>query len=611
MTSQRNILGVSAFYHDSAAAILSRGEIVAAAQEERFSRKKHDPRFPKHAISYCMEEAFIEAEDLALVAFYDNTPLTIDRIIRNSTTVSPQGEECFSNALKSALGGKLHLRESLKNVLGQDRPLWFVDHHISHSASAFFPSPFEEAAVVTADGVGEHATLSIGYGSGNTLDLISEINYPHSLGLLYSAFTFYCGFKVNSGEYKLMGLAPYGKPIYADLIERHLIDIKEDGSFALNMAYFDFPLGQSMISEKFCDLFGGPARERESVISRREMDLAASVQAVTEKIMLLITNHARKLTGSKNLCMAGGVALNCVATGKIWNFGDFDQIWVQPAAGDAGGALGAALYADHVGLGSKRTVQARGSQNASYLGRRYSPGSIQAVLDREKVVYAQADNVEARNRLIAKALADGLIVGHFSGRMEFGPRALGARSIIGDPRSVEMQSKMNLSIKFRESFRPFAPIIKYDRVSDYFDFQHESPYMLVVAPVNEARRTDFELNLNEDNMDMIKIVNHPRSDIPAVTHVDFSARLQTVHPEDNPELYGLLNEFENLTGVPVLVNTSFNVRGEPIVESPADALRCFFRTEMDLLILENFLIFKDKQAARDTDMSWKGEFELD
>ena len=608
-----HILGVSAFYHDSAAAIVEGGRVVAAAQEERFSRKKHDPRFPRGAIAYCLEEAFVEAEAIDAVVFYDNSARTIDRAVRNALTVAPDGGDAFIAAMQSLLGAKLSLREELRRVLGSDRPLLFADHHLSHAASAFYPSPFDDAAILTIDGVGEHATLSIANGHGTTIEMLREINYPHSLGLLYSAFTSYCGFKVNSGEYKLMGLAPYGEPRFADLIERHLIDVRSDGSFALDMKYFAFPSGGTMTSEMFHDLFGAPPRQPESPIELRHMDLAASIQLVLERVVLRIAHHVKMLTGQRNITLAGGVALNCVANGKLHREGLYDGIWVQPAAGDAGGSLGAALYVAHALHGAPRVrTGGRDSQRGSYLGSRYSSAQITAYLEREGLAYQRIPDDTERADTVAAALADGKIVGYCAGRMEFGPRSLGARSILGDPRNVDMQSKMNLSIKYRESFRPFAPAVMYDKVNEQFEFDDESPYMLMVAPVREELRRPFDLAAFRDGSgDMLEVVRQPRSTLPAITHVDYSARLQTVHPEDNPDFYRLLSAFNDRTGCPVLVNTSFNVRGEPIVESPQDAIRCFFRTEIDLLVLEDCLVWKSAQSEQEKNDEWRNEFELD
>jgi carbamoyltransferase len=606
------VLGLSALYHDAAAAIVRGGEIVAAAQEERFSRKRHDPRFPRNAINYCLAEAFIEPADLEAVVFYDNSALTIDRAVRNFVTIAPEGEGAFAQAMGSLLGDKLALKRLLRETLGEERPLWSVNHHISHAASAFYPSPYPSAAIITVDGVGEHATLTMGRGNGAQIELLAELHYPHSLGLLYSAVTGYCGFRVNSGEYKLMGLAPYGEPRFVKTIEDNLIDIRDDGSFALNMDYFDFPRGNVMTNERFHALFGGPPRQPETRIEIRHMDIAASVQQVTETIMLRLAHHVRKTTGESNLTLAGGVALNCVASGKIHRAGIFDGIWIQPAAGDAGGSLGAALYAAHVGFGNPRTTGKRDSQKGSYLGPRYSSESIAAFLDRTKAVYRRVSSAGTRAKLVASAIADGKVVGLLLGRMEFGPRALGARSIVGDPRRLDMQSTMNLKIKYRESFRPFAPAVLYDRVGELFDFEGESPYMLMVAPVREELRQPVEWGAFRNNdADMLKIVNKPRSTIPAVTHVDYSARLQTVHPDDSPEFYQLLTAFHKLTGCPALINTSFNVRGEPIVNTPEEAYRCFVRTGIDLLVLEDVLLWKSDQPNFEENDDWRNEFELD
>lgn len=605
-------LGVSAFYHDSAAALVDEGRIVAAAQEERFTRKKHDPRFPRHAIGYCLEEAFIEADALDGVVFYDNSARTIDRAVRNALTIAPDGAEVFEASMLSLLGAQLTLGDQLRSVLGEDRPLLFADHHLSHAASAFYPSPFEEAAILTIDGVGEHATLSIGVGRDREIEMLREVNYPHSLGLLYSAVTSYCGFKVNSGEYKLMGLAPYGEPRFADVMERELIDVKLDGSFALNMRYFAFPSGGTMTDPAINDLLGGPPRSAETPIELRHMDIAASIQLVLERIVLKIAAHVRELTGMRRLTMAGGVALNCVSNGKLHRAGLFDDIWVQPASGDAGGALGAALYASHALAGAPRQIGPRDSQRGSYLGPRTAPDAVAALLERRELPFERITDDTARADRIAAAIADGLIVGHVAGRMEFGPRSLGARSILGDPRNVEMQTKMNLSIKYRESFRPFAPAVLHDQVATQFEFEGESPYMLMVAPVREELRRPFDLQAFRSGAgDMLEVVKEPRSTIPAVTHVDYSARLQTVHPDDNPDFHRLIAAFHRLTGCPVLVNTSFNVRGEPIVMTPDDAIRCFFRTELDLLVIEDCLLWKTAQPEQEGDHDWRSEFELD
>jgi carbamoyltransferase len=607
------ILGVSAFYHDSAAAFVHGGDIIAAAQEERFTRKKHDARFPGHAVNYCLEEAFVEGADVDVVAFYDNSARTLDRVIRNFATVAPKGAASFVDALGGRLGDKLALRETLAAALGAERPLWYVDHHLSHAASAFYPSPFDSAAILTIDGVGEHATCAIGHGRGRRIELTDEIHYPHSLGLLYSAIAAYCGFRVNSGEYKLMGLAPYGEPRYAEAIETHLIAIAADGSFSLDMDYFDFPHAPAMGNERLCALFGGPPRAPESRLTIRYMDVAASIQKVTEKIVLRLATHALRRTGERNIALAGGVALNCVAVGQLHRAGVAERIWTQPAAGDAGGALGAALYAAHVGFEVERRAAPRGAQKGGHLGPSFGAEAIRAALDACGAVYARMPDASARCDAIARALADGAVVGLFSGRAEFGPRALGARSILGDPRRPDMQSKMNLKIKYRESFRPFAPAILHDRVGDYFEYDRESPYMLMVAPIRDELRLPFDWGdfRTRDDADMLEIVNRPRSPLPAVTHVDYSARLQTVHPDDNPEFHRILSAFDALTDCPALINTSFNVRGEPIVHTPDDAYRCFRRTEMDLLAIGEFLLWKDDQPERDSDDSWRSEFELD
>jgi carbamoyltransferase len=612
--SEPYILGVSALYHDSAAAIVRGQEIVGAAQEERFTRKKHDRRFPRNAINYCIAEAFIEPSQLELVAYYDNPCLTLDRVVRNFATVAPKGRDEFKSAIGSILGEKFRIAESLEGVLGTTRPLSYVDHHLSHAASAFYPSPFEEAAILTVDGVGEHATLTIGFGKGSDIELLRELRYPHSLGLLYSAVTQYCGFKVNSGEYKLMGLAPYGTPRFADTLVKHVVDVKEDGSFALNLDYFAFMSEGVMSGDKLNALFGAPPRKPEGRIDLLHMDIAASVQAVTETIMLKLAAEAVRICESRNLAMAGGVALNCVANGRILRSGMVDHLWVQPAAGDAGGALGAALYAAHMGLGVRRRLSESGrdSQKGSYLGPAYSSQQVRAFLDRHTYPYSYVPDRSERFSMVAAALAAGKIVGLFSGRMEFGPRSLGARSIIADPRGAEMQSKINLKVKYRESFRPFAPAILLHRVKDYFELDCESPYMLLVAPVVPAIREPFALeDFRNGNGDMIPVVNKTRSSIPAVTHIDYSARVQTVHPDDNPDFHAILTQFNDLTGCPVVVNTSFNVRGEPIVNTPEDAYRCFMRTEIDLLVMEDCIIEKDTQIKNENDCDWEKEFELD
>jgi carbamoyltransferase len=612
----KTVLGISAFYHDSAAALVVDGEIVAAAQEERFSRKKHDPRFPVGAINYCLEEAFIEAAELDAIVFYDNPLLTWDRVLKNCLMMGETAFPQFSQACRSVLGIKVWVREYVRHALGslgKDGKLLFSEHHQAHAASAFYPSTFKEAAILTLDGVGEWETTTLGFGQGNRIELHQVLHYPHSLGLLYSAFTYFCGFKVNSGEYKLMGLAPYGKPQYYRTIRDHLIDVKEDGSFRLNPEYFGFLDSNFMTNEKFERLFGGPPRAREGLITRRERDLAASVQQVLEEVVVKLACHLKQETGARNLAMAGGVALNCVANGRILREGIFDRLWIQPAAGDAGGALGAALLGCHVYFGSPRRFNPAGRdlQKGSHLGPAYSPAEVRAFLDRHGYPYEHLPEATDRRRRVAQAIAAGKIVGYFCGRMEFGPRALGSRSILGDPRDPGMQSRMNLKIKYRESFRPFAPSVLLEEAAAYFDLPVESPYMLLVAPVREARRLPFNREEMEKIEDLRVALNQPRSDIPAVTHVDYSARVQTVHPQDNPDYYALLQEFKNLAGCAVLINTSFNIRGEPIVCSPQDAYRCFRRTQMDLLVLEDCLLWKEQQPPWEDQEDWQQEYDLD
>lgn len=588
------ILGISAFYHDSAAALLCDGEIVAAAQEERFTRKKHDPDFPAKAVEFCLEQAGIGPQDIDFVAFYDKPILKFHRLIETYMAFAPIGLQSFRKAVPMWLGEKLHMRRKLTKELGckpKNRYV-FPEHHESHAASAFFPSPFEEAAIITMDGVGEWATTSIGVGEGNKIKLIREIRFPHSLGLLYSAFTYYCGFKVNSGEYKLMGLAPYGEPKYAQLIRDHLIDLREDGSYRLDLSYFNYCQGLTMTNAKFDALFGAPPRTAESDLGQRHMDLAASIQEVTEEVMLKTARYAQEVTGKKNLCLAGGVALNCVGNGKILREGPFDKIWIQPAAGDAGGALGAAQMVWHNLLNKPRTVLPADSQRGSLLGPRYESDDIESFLKSENVVFEKCETEDKLADRVAELISEENVIGWFQGPMEFGPRALGSRSIIGDARSPKMQSVMNLKIKFRESFRPFAPIVLRDHASDYFDIdpKHDSPYMLIVAPVRDDKR--LEVEPGQHGLDKLKQL---RSVIPAVTHVDYSARLQTVDGEHNPRLAAMMKSFHQRTGSPVLINTSFNVRGEPIVCTPQDALRCFMGTDMDVLVLENFVICRTAQ----------------
>ncbi|MFN9705692.1 MAG: carbamoyltransferase [Planctomycetota bacterium] len=589
-----HILGISAFYHDSAAALLRDGEIVAAAQEERFTRKKHDPGFPARAVEYALQQAGITAADLDFVAFYDKPILKFHRLLETYLAFAPAGLASFRRMLPVWLGDKLHMRGMLTRNLGckpKNRYV-FPEHHESHAASAFYPSPFEDAAVLTMDGVGEWATTSLGVGEGNKLRLLQEIRFPHSLGLLYSAFTYYCGFKVNSGEYKLMGLAPYGEPRFEKQIREHLIDVRDDGSYRLDLTYFNYCQGLTMTSPRFHALFGMPPRPSESQLEQVHMDLAASIQKVTEDVMLKTARHARKVTGKKHLCLAGGVALNCVGNGVILREGPFEKIWIQPAAGDAGGALGAAQLVWHNLLGKPRTVKPTDSQRGSLLGPRYESRDIKAFLDAQGVVYEEHATEDALADRVAQLIEQENVIGWFQGPMEFGPRALGSRSIIGDARSPRMQSVMNLKIKFRESFRRFAPIVLRERASEYFDIapQHDSPYMLIVAPVRAEKRKPVEAGAV--GLDKLKQL---RSVVPAVTHVDFSARLQTVDGERNPRLARLMRRFEERTGCPVLINTSFNVRGEPIVCTPQDALRCCLGTEMDVLVLENFVVRRAEQ----------------
>ncbi len=605
------VLGISAFYHDSAAVVVRDGEIIAAAQEERFSRKKHDPRFPQRAINYCLGEAFIDPAELDAVVFYDNPLLTFDRVTKNAISVAPAGREQFVAACRTLLGTKACLERELEACLGVVPRLLVTPHHMAHAASCFYPSPFEHAAILTIDGVGEWATCTIGAGSGSHIELLEEMRYPHSLGLLYSAITYYCGFKVNSGEYKLMGLAPYGEPRFAQLIRDHLVDIRDDGSIRLNTEYFGFLDSPFMTNAKFDALFGGPARQPDTLITRREMDIAASIQQVTEEIVLKLVAHAITLTGHRNLVMAGGVALNCVANGRVLRESGLEGLFVQPAAGDAGGALGAALLVAHELFGAPRSVTPmRDALNGSYLGPSFSTYEVEDFLDRQDVPNHHVPDADERATLVAAALADGNVVGFFSGRMEFGPRSLGARSILGDPRQQDMQTRMNLKIKYRESFRPFAPSVLAERASEYFDLDGASPYMLLTAPVQAGRQRAMERPIT-DGDDMLVILNQPRSDIPAVTHVDYSARVQTVGPDANPEFRRLLNAFHAKTGCAVLVNTSFNVRGEPIVCTPQDAYRCFMRTGMDLLVLEDRILWKHEQPAQANDERWKDEYEPD
>ena len=611
----KTILGISAFYHDSAAALVQDGRIVAAAQEERFTRKRHDPRFPANAINYCLEEAGVEAEDLDAVVFYDKALDTWDRVVRNAMFAGPAAAAQFSNAAKSILGVKAWVHDHVVHAIGSVGKLGrvlFSEHHMAHAASAFYPSPFDEAAILTLDGVGEWSTTSLGFGKDRHVELVEEIDYPHSLGLLYSAFTYYCGFKVNSGEYKLMGLAPYGRPLYVQKIKDHLIDLKPDGSYRLNLDCFGYIDGDRMTNARFDELFGGPPRQPETRIRRRDMDLAASIQAVTTEAVLGLARRARQTTGARHAVLAGGVALNCVANGVLQRSGIFDDIWIQPAAGDAGGAIGAALLAHHVYFDGERPrpTDGRDMQHGSYLGPAYSAGEIGAFLSRHDYPAERITDKEQRARVVAQALADGKVVGFFSGRMEFGPRSLGARSILGDARGRDTQSRLNLKVKYRESFRPFAPAVLAEDVSRHFELAGESPYMLLVAPVREDKRLPIPPGLfdSEDDDDLLRVVNQPRSDLPAITHVDYSARVQTVDARDQPEFHRLLSAFKALTGVGVLVNTSFNVRGEPIVCSPKDAYTCFMRTEMDVLVLEEFVLRKEDQPPFVDTTDWQKEY---
>jgi carbamoyltransferase len=605
-----NILGISAFYHDSAAALIRDGEITAAAQQERFSRVKHDHRFPEDAIAYCLKEAGLTGNDLDYLVFYDKPFIKFERILETYLSFTPRGWASFMMAMPLWLRQKLHVPKLIRKSLGgYEGKLLFPEHHESHAASAFFPSPYKRAAFLTMDGVGEWTTTSWGVGDGNKIRIDYEIKFPHSLGLLYSAFTYFTGFKVNSGEYKLMGLAPYGEPKYVDVILNELIDVKEDGSFRMNMDHFTYPYGLTMTGTAFEKLFGGPARQREGRMTQREMDLARSIQVVTEEVMLRTARHIHKQTGEKYLCLAGGVALNCVGNGRILRESPFEDIWIQPAAGDAGGALGAALFAWHQLLDKERTVDDKNDlQHGSYLGPEYSEAQIKAFLEEKGYPYEYLGNGLLPER-VADIIGQEKVVGWFQGRMEFGPRALGSRSIIGDARSPKMQSQMNLKIKYRESFRPFAPSVLNEEVSDYFQIDRSSPYMLLVAYVDEKIRR--KMTDEEDKLWGIDKLNVSRSEIPAITHVDYSARLQTVHEETNPLYHKMIKAFRDRTGCPVIVNTSFNVRGEPIVQSPEDAYLCFMRTEMDYLVLGPFLLDKQKQPELVGDSDWRSQFELD
>lgn len=604
------ILGLSAYYHDSAAALLKDGEIIAAAHEERFSRKKGDERFPRHAVDYCLREAGITVADLSQVGFYDKPLLKFERILETYLAVAPKGFRSFLMAGPLWVKEKLFTDRDLRKALGgYDGDLLYAEHHESHAASAFFPSPFEQAAILTMDGVGEWATATTGVGQGADLKLLRELRWPDSPGLLYSAITYYTGFKVNSGEYKVMGLAPYGEPKYVDLIYKHLIDLREDGSFSMDQKYFNYLSGLTMTSEAFNDLFGGPPRVPESSLTQKEMDLARSVQVVTEEIMLRMARSVHKETGMENLCLAGGVALNCVGNGRLLREGPFKQLWIQPAAGDAGGALGVAQLIHHRYNKRPRTVvPGKDSMKGAYLGPSYSNEEIETFLKSKGASYQRLERPELLAR-VSQALAEEKIIGWFNGRMEFGPRSLGCRSILGDPRSPRMQSQMNLKIKFREGFRPFAPSVLKEYAAEYFEIDCESPYMLLVAPVKKER----QIPMGDEGKKVwgIEQLNLLRSDIPAITHIDYSARIQTVSRETNPDYYDLISAFRDLTGCAVVVNTSFNVRGEPIVCSPEDAYRCFMRTHIDSLVLGPFLIEKANQPELKEDSAWQQEFQLD
>jgi len=603
------ILGISAFYHDSAACLVKDGIIIAASQEERFTRKKHDHTFPANAIQYCLKETGIEGIDLDYVAFYDKPFLKFERILETYLSFAPMGIKSFLTAMPLWIKKKIWIKELIKDALNYNGKIIFPEHHESHAASAYFPSPFQEAAFITMDGVGEWSTSSFGVGKGNKIELLADIQFPHSLGLLYSAFTYYAGFRVNSGEYKIMGLAPYGESKYKDLIYKHLIDVKEDGSFKMNMDYFNYCAGLTMTSNKFHKLFGGPPRKPESKLTQKEMDLARSVQSVTEEVVLKMAKHVKKQTNMKYLCLAGGVALNCVANGKLLRSGLFDDIWIQPAAGDAGGAVGCALFTWYQYLDNQRKTDNKTDfMQGAYLGPEFNNNSIESYLKKNGYFY-QTLNDEELPEKIADLIADEKVIGWFQGRMEFGPRALGSRTIIGDARSSEMQKTMNLKIKYRESFRPFAPSVRVENISDYFEIDRESPYMMFVANVQKDKQV--EMSEQQNSYFGLEKLNIARSEIPAVTHIDYSARIQSVNKKTNPRYHEMLTKFNEKHGCPVVVNTSFNVRGEPIVCTPKDAYLCFMRTEMDYLILNNFLLKKTDQKPLDNDIDLMSEFDLD
>ncbi len=603
------ILGISAFYHDSATCLVKDGEILSAVQEERFTRKKHDHNFPQKAIEFCLKDADINTNQLDLIAFYDKPFLKFERLLETYLSFAPIGLKSFIKAMPLWIKEKLWMKEMIKDKLQFSGKVIFPEHHESHAASAFYPSPYSKAAILTMDGVGEWTTTSYGIGDGNDIQLLADIRFPHSLGLLYSALTYYTGFKVNSGEYKVMGLAPYGEPKYKKLIYDHLIDVKDDGSFRMNMEYFNYCQGLTMTNEKFNKLFGGLPRKPESKLTQKEMDIASSLQEVTEEIVLKLGNHVYKETGLNNLCLAGGVALNCVANGRLLKEGPFENIWIQPAAGDAGGALGAALIGWYKYHNNQRTADEKNdTQKGSYLGPKFSENEIQSFIESKKLSAKKFDEDELIES-VADLINSEKVIGWFDGRMEFGPRALGSRTIIGDARSPEMQSTMNKKIKFRESFRPFAPSVLNEKVCEYFDIEKESPYMLLTAYVNSERRR--QMTDDEQRKWGIDKLNVVRSDIPAVTHVDYSARLQTVLKETNPRYHKLISKFEEKTGCAVIINTSFNVRGEPIVCTPEDAYKCFMRTDMDYLVIGNFILNKEDQKPLEDDINWKREFALD
>lgn len=610
------ILGISGLYHDSAAAIISGSEILAAAQEERFTRIKHDNSLPVHAIDYCLDFADITMDEVDAVVYYDNPWLTLDRYIHNIMAAGEEAKYLIDSQFDKVVVARLGIEKSLRKhygVLGKNNELLVCEHHISHAASAFYPSPYESAAIITIDGVGEWATTTIGRGDKEKIEIIKEIDYPHSIGLFYSAFTAFCGFKVNSGDYKFMGLAPYGDPIYYQLIKEKIIDIKDDGSFRLNLDYFSFYKDKYMTNKKFAELFGGPARMAESKITIREMNIAASVQKVVEELLELLARYAREITGEKNLVLAGGVAFNCVANGKLLKKKIFDNIWIQPAAGDAGGALGCALYVLFNKYHVVRKSNGKDWQKGSFLGPSFSTNEIEEFLIAKNYKYWKYEDKDKLYKDIARKIKEQKVIGWFQGRMEYGPRALGHRSIIADATNEKMQSILNLKIKYRESFRPFAPVVKAEDCSDYFEMETESPYMLFVANIKKSRRIEFDKNsfLTQYEEDMLPIVNVKRSDIPAVTHIDYSARVQTVKKDDNYELYQLLTEYKKLSGYSVLINTSFNVRGEPIVCTPQDAYKCFMRTDMDILVLEDCVLYKSEQPLFEEPRNWRLDYELD